>query len=183
MSHKKISLIALILLLASNVVFADSFLEWAVTPTRTKGVMSVSQKKYNEECGACHFAYQPGWLPARSWEKLLNEKALVNHFGSNAELDKDTLQVIHDYAIENAADASRYKISRKVTAATDQGEAPLRITELRFIKRKHREIPEKMIKGNEQVKLLGNCNACHTQADKGLFDEDSVSIPNYPDYD
>jgi hypothetical protein len=70
-----------------------------------------------------------------------------------------------------------------VTAATDQLEAPLRITELRFIKRKHREIPEKMIKGNEQVKLLGNCNACHTQADKGSFDEDSVSIPNYPNYD
>ena len=64
-----------------------------------------------------------------------------------------------------------------------EDETPLRITEVRYIKRKHHDIPEKMIKGNKDVKSLSYCNACHTQADKGIFDSDTVSIPNYPDWD
>jgi len=59
----------------------------------------------------------------------------------------------------------------------------LRITEVRYIKRKHHEIPDKMIKGNKDVKSLSYCDACHTQAAKGVFDEDTVKIPNYPDWE
>ena len=33
-----------------------------------------------------------------------------------------------------------------------------------------------MVKGNNDVKSLSYCNKCHTQADKGVFDEDTVSI-------
>lgn len=182
MRFKSVLFIYCAWLLVSGIASADSFLSWVVTPTRLKGVQTVTQKKYLEECGACHFAYQPGWLPAQSWEKLLNDKALSDHFGDNAELDKDTLQVIREFAIDNAAGNSHYKIARKVTAATDHGDVPLRITELRFIKRKHRQIPEKMIKGNADVKSLSNCSACHTRADNGLFDKDTVLIPHYPDY-
>jgi hypothetical protein len=145
------------------------------------GVKPVDNKQYKEECGSCHFAYQPGLLPAASWEKLLTAQALHNHFGEVADLDKDTLQEIRDYALENAADKSYYKISRKINVATKGEEAPLRITEVRYIKRKHHDIPEKMVKGNKDVKSLSYCNSCHTKAEKGIFKEDTVSIPNYPD--
>ncbi len=156
---------------------------WLGSFTRQKEVNPVNNKVYQEECGSCHFAYQPGLLPSQSWEKLLNDKALADHFGDNAELDADTLKEVRAFALENAADKSYYKRARKIAKSTEGGEAPLRITEVRYIKRKHNEIPEKMIKGNKDVKSLSYCDACHTKAKDGMYDEDAVRIPNYPDWD
>ena len=164
-------------------VAEENFGLWLVNFGRTKEVKPVSNEQYRSECGDCHFAYPPGLLPEKSWQKLLSAEALRDHFGSNAELDKDALQAIHDYAVENAADKSWYKRSRKIAVATAEGEAQLRITEVRYIKRKHQDIPEKMIKGNKDVKSLSYCDKCHTQAAKGVFDADTVLIPNFPDWD
>jgi len=172
------------LLLSSGAVVAEENLAEAMfSPLRQKEVNPVSNKLYKDECGSCHFAYQPGLLPSQSWEKLLNEKALADHFGENAELDADVLASIKSFVLENAADKSYYKRARKIAKATEGIEAPLRITEVRYIKRKHHEIPDNMIKGNKDVKSLSYCDACHTQADKGVFDEDTVKIPNFPDWD
>jgi hypothetical protein len=151
--------------------------------SRHKEMAPVINKTYQAECGSCHFAYPPGLLPAKSWEKLLDAKALEDHFGDNAELDAETLANVRDYALANAADKSYNKRSRKIAKATEDVEAPLRITEVRYIKRKHHEIPEKMVKGNKDVKSLSYCDACHSQAGKGVFDSDTVKIPNYPDWD
>ncbi len=180
----KIAVLLTGLLLVSGVAVAEeNLIEAIVTPLRQKEVRPVDNKQYKDECGSCHFAYQPGLLPSKSWEKLLNEKALADHFGENAELDKDVLAVIYDYAMANAADKSYWKRARKIAVATEGIDAPLRITEVRYIKRKHHEIPEKMIKGNKDVKSLSYCDKCHTQANKGVFDADTVKIPNFPDWD
>ena len=178
------ALLAAALILNSAYAAAEqSFGDWLVHFNRQKGVKPVTDRIYLEECGGCHFAYQPGLLPARSWEALLNKDALRKHFGANAELDDDTLKEIHDYAVDNAADKSWYKRSRKIAVATKTGPAPLRITELLYISRKHHEIPEKMIKGNKGVKSLSFCDKCHTQAAQGVYDADTVNIPNYPNWD
>jgi len=172
------------LLLNSTCVLAEEdFVGWLFDFSRTKEVKPVTDKQYQDECGECHFAYQPGLLPAKSWEKLLAAEALHDHFGDNAEMDKDTLNAVRAYATENAADKSWYKRSRKIATATAKGQSPLRITELRYIERKHHDIPEKMVKGNKDVKSLSYCDKCHTQAAKGVFDADTVLIPNYPDWD
>jgi hypothetical protein len=113
---------------------------------------------------------------------LLNEEALHNHFGENAELDTDTLQVVRAYAIDNAADKSFFKRSRKIAHATESGPVPLRITEVSYIKRYHQDISEKMVGGNKGVRSLSNCAKCHTAAGNGVFDRDTVSIPNFPDW-
>jgi hypothetical protein len=168
---------------AGLAVAEESLLEAIITPLRQKDIVPVSNKQYQDECGSCHFAYQPGLLPAKSWKKLLTSEALSNHFGENAELDKDTLAVIYNYAIANAADKSYHKRSRKIAQATAQVDAPMRITEVSYIRRKHHEIPDKMIKGNKDVKSLSYCDACHTQAAKGVYDADTVRIPNYPDWE
>lgn len=170
-------------LTSTSVVAEENLLKAIFTPLRQKEIVPVDNNQYKDECGSCHFAYQPGLLPAKSWEKLLNKEALSKHFGVNAELDKDALSVIHDYAIANAADKSYHKRSRKITQSTAQVEAPLRITEVRYIKRKHKDLPEKMIKGNQDVKSLSYCDACHTQAGNGVFDTDTVNIPNFPEWD
>jgi hypothetical protein len=155
---------------------------WLFNVYRMKEVKAVDNKAYQEECSACHLAYPPGLLPAKSWQKLLDEKALADHFGEDASLDEETLSEISTYALANAADKSYYKRSRKIAVATENGEAPLRITEVRYIKRKHHEIPAKMIKGNKDVKSLSYCDTCHTETKKGVFDSDTVRIPNYPDW-
>lgn len=172
-----------LLLISGQAMAEENLVEAMFTPLRQKEVNPVNNKSYKDECGSCHFAYPPGLLPTKSWEKLLNEKALSEHFGENAELDADVLAPIKSYVMENAADKSYYKRARKIANATEGVEAPLRITEVRYIKRKHHEIPENMIKGNKDVKSLSYCDACHTQADKGVFDEDTVKIPNFPDWD
>ena len=112
----------------------------------------------------------------------LRQKELVPVENKLADLDQESLKEIYDYALANAAEKSYHKRSRKIAISTAEGEPPLRITEVRYIKRKHHEIPDKMIRGNKKVKSLSNCNACHTQAAEGVFDEDTVSIPNYPKY-
>jgi hypothetical protein len=183
---KKLSVaasLAITLAFCNMATAAEDIGDAIFTLNRQKEIVPVDNKQYKEECGSCHFAYPPGLLPSKSWEKLLTAEALKKHFGENAELEKDTLQVIHDYAIANAADKSFHKRSRKIAIATEHVEAPLRITEVRYIKRKHHEIPEKMIKGNKDVKSLSYCDACHTQANKGVFDSDTVRIPNFPDWD
>jgi hypothetical protein len=63
--------------------------------------------------------------------------------------------------------------------ASLKGAAPLRITEVPYIRRKHHEIPERLIKANDKVKSLSYCDACHQQADKGSYDDDTVSIPGH----
>jgi hypothetical protein len=187
MMQRKLKVAALLAAaLLANSAYAraeEEFLDWLLTFQRQKNIKPVTDKLYQEECGACHFAYQPGLLPAKSWDALLNANALRKHFGVNAELDKDTLRVIHDYAVDNAADKSWYKRSRKIAVATEEGPAPLRITELRYISLKHHKIPEKMIKGNKGVKSLSFCDKCHTQAAQGVYDADTVNIPNYPHWD
>jgi Dihaem cytochrome c len=175
-------LLGVLLLNSGYATASENVVEWLLNFNRMKEVKPVSNKAYQTECSDCHFAYQPGLLPAKSWEKLLTADALRKHFGINAEIEAGTLKEIHDYAIDNAADKSYYKRSRKIANATANGDAPLRIIELRYIERKHKHIPEKMVKGNAGVKSLSFCDKCHTEAAQGVFDNDTVSIPNYPDY-
>lgn len=168
------------LIAAPLAVVADEggFLAW-FSPKRLKEVDPVSNARYESECSACHFAYQPGLLPQRSWKKLFEAEALADHFGENAELPEEVRQQLLSYAVANAADNSNYKRSRKVMASTPDDVTPLRITEVRYIKRKHQAIPTELIAGNPQVRSLSNCNACHTKASEGIFDDDTVNIKGH----
>ncbi len=186
-SFKLVALLSVAVFLGSgSAVAGENFWWWLGSGTSEGysgvGVKPVDNKQYKEECGSCHFAYQPGLLPAQSWEKLLTPEALHNHFGEVADLDKDALEAIRTYALDNAADKSYYKIARKIDHSTRGEPVSLRITDVHYIKRKHHDIPENMVKGNKDVKSLSFCNACHTKAEKGVFKEDTVSIPNFPDY-
>lgn len=160
----------------------QTFWQWLGTLDRMKEVAPVTNASYGEECGSCHFAYPPGLLPEASWNKLLQPEALADHFGENAELDEDVLKNIQAYVFANSAEKSWYKRSRKIALATEGVEPPLRITETRYIKRKHHEIADRVFKENPDVESRSNCTACHTQADKGIFDSDTVDIPNYAQF-
>lgn len=147
--------------------------------SRHKEMVPVTDDTYNSECGDCHFAFQPGWLPVRSWQKLMDPTALKDHFGDNAELDEQTRRAVAKVLEAGAAEHSPSKRAKKVLRSLNKGDAPLRITETPYIKRKHHEIPAKWIKDNPDVKSLANCDACHLHAADGIFDDDGVDIPNH----
>lgn len=171
------------LVVSTSLFASEGWADWLFSTKRAKGVEAATDKVYQEECGSCHFAYQPGLLPAASWAKLIDAKALEDHFGDNAELGENTRTHLAKYLEENAADTSQFKRSKKIMASLGQDQAPLRITEVPYIQKKHRKIPERLIKGNAEVKSLSACNKCHKNADQGSFDDDDVNIPGHGRWD
>jgi len=145
------------------------------------GVARVTDTLYTQECGSCHFAYQPGWLPAASWRTIM--AGLADHFGENAELPSDVHARLTAYLVNHAADSTETRFSRKVRRSLAGHEPPVRITEVPYIVRKHHELPARLVTDNDQVKSLGNCNACHRRAEAGVFNEHEVDIPGFGTWD
>jgi len=143
-------------------------------------VENVSNQLYQDSCGECHFAYQPGLLPTASWQRLLSAGQLQDHFGENAELDEADRKKVLDFVTRHAADKSDYRISIKIAESVDPNHPPLRITKTRYISRNHHELSDREVTNNKDVRFLGNCTACHRKATDGVFEEDTVSIPNFP---
>ncbi len=134
---------------------------------------------YREECGSCHMAYPPGFLPPQSWEKMMS--GLDDHFGENAELPEADRVEILNYLLDNAAGRSDTRLGNKMIRNL-QG-TPLRITKLPYFRHEHRELPRRMVEDNPKVRSLSQCDACHRDADKGRFDEHGVIIPGFGRYD
>ncbi|MBA3030859.1 MAG: hypothetical protein FP816_18875 [Desulfobacteraceae bacterium] len=134
----------------------------------------VNNPTYVENCGACHFAYQPGLLPSGSWKKLLG--GLSDHFGEAVELDPESKTVISEYLRTNAAESSSAETSRKIKKSIGN-QTPLQITEISYIRNKHKEIKPEVLK-RKSIGSLSNCAACHIGAERGDYDDDTVKIPN-----
>jgi hypothetical protein len=115
---------------------------------------------YAKECGSCHLAYPPRLLPAASWRKIL--AGLDRHFGQDAELEPEARDALERWIV--------------AAAGRDGGEAPLRITDLRWFRREHREVPGGAA-ARPSIGTMANCAACHPGAESWDFDEDRVRIP------
>ena len=133
----------------------------------------VTNQTYKEACGACHLAYQPGLLPSGSWAILLSN--LRSHFGETVDIDATSKEAIEKYLTDNSADHSEAKRSRKIMRSL-KGETPSRITEIQYIRRKHRDIPSEVF-GRKSIGSFSNCLACHKGADEGIYDDDDTIIP------
>lgn len=144
-------------------------------------VAPVRNEQYAQECGACHFAYQPGLLPAASWEKIMGN--LSDHFGDNAALAPEDQAALRAYLVSNAADRVSDKRSERIVRSLKGKQVPIRITELPYIVRQHDEIPKRLLQENKDVRSLSNCAACHTLAEKGIYDEETVKIPGGGQWD
>ncbi len=120
-----------------------------------------------KECGECHMAFQPAFLPARSWDRIM--KTLSDHFGEDASLPADKAEAIRKYLTANAADKRwRSKMMRGVR----KDWTPLRITEMPRWKHEHdKEVSPRRWK-DPKVGSRANCLACHRYAEKGYYDDD-----------
>ncbi len=120
--------------------------------------------KYQQECAACHAAYPPGMLPAASWKRVMNN--LPHHFGTDASLDPATVKELSTWL---TAHAGTYKRVREAPPED-------RITRSPWFIHEHGEVSAATWK-LPAVKSAANCAACHTQADRGDFNEHNVRIP------
>ncbi len=129
----------------------------------------VTDKLTLQECGSCHLAYPASMLPAASWQRMMGD--LQHHFGDDASLDAATAATITRYLTANAGDAGGARHARKLLRGVAVGDAPLRITELPKWKREHREVSDREW-ASKKVGSKANCGACHTDAERGYFDDD-----------
>jgi hypothetical protein len=142
----------------------------------TPGINMADVSAYQEECGSCHLAYPAKLLPARSWHQIMT--TLPDHFGDDASLEPQLQADILAYLSANSASNK----SRMISGVHDNA-VPERITTLPYFKRKHHEIPERMVQGNPKVGSFSQCDACHGDAAKGKFSEHTVDIPGFGRWD
>jgi hypothetical protein len=134
-------------------------------------IKPVDNVLYQKECGSCHFAYQPELLPKRSWEKTMS--TLQEHFKTDASLDETDTQTLLEYLTKNAPTNIR---------SLSASQTPLRISDTPHFKKEHRKIPVKLI-SQKEVGSISNCIACHRTADRGIYSERAINIPNYGGWD
>ena len=173
---RSIQILALIAVMGCTAAFvSDGDPESVQRREAGKSIALVPSKPYQAECTSCHVGYLPGFLPERSWKKLIAD--LDNHFGENASLDDPVREEIQKYLVKNAADMpAATKRSKKIAKMISASDTPLRITETPFWTRKHAAIKAYVWK-REKVGSKAHCDSCHRDANKGLFSEHDVHIP------
>ena len=140
-------------------------------------VAPVNNQLYIKECGSCHFPYQAGLLPANAWNKMMTN--LENHFNSDASLNEADLQTLTKYLNDNSAEKNmQYKRSNRIVSSLAKNQIPDSISTTPYMIKKHEDIKKNLISQNE-VKGLFNCIACHKTADKGIYGERDINIPNF----
>ena len=103
----------------------------------------------HKECGACHIAYLPKFLPPTAWTRLFD--SIDNHYGEDASMAPEVAKVVRKYYMDNAAGLYWTSPSTK--------EIP-RITAQAWWKRAMGNV-----KITPRIRSKANCGACHTHAD------------------
>ncbi len=125
-----------------------------------------------DECSACHMTYHPSLLPRTNWRALM--AGLDDHFGEDASLPADATRQITDWLEANAAETADTLPARRLGLGAQAD--TLRLTETRFWKRTHRDIPDATFT-RKPVLSRANCRACHADAETGWFSPFQISIP------
>jgi hypothetical protein len=132
-------------------------------------VPPVADPVVKKECGSCHMAFPPQFLPRRSWQKLVD--GLATHFGVDASLADAQRAAVLEYHVANAGDApGAPRAGAKMVSGIPADEAPLRITETPRWIREHRKVKAEKWK-SPAVKSKVNCSACHRQAEQGSYED------------
>lgn len=119
---------------------------------------------WQAECGSCHVAYPPRFLPAPSWRRIM--QGLDRHFGVDASVDAGTAAAIGSYLEAYAQSATSRRAEPTAT----------RITQTRWFRHEHDEIAAATWQ-RPDVRSPANCGACHGEAARGDFSERRVRVP------
>jgi len=100
---------------------------------------------------------------------------LEDHFGESFELDPEAQKAVLTYLETNGAEHSTAKRAVKIMKSVGSS-APMRITEIPYIRDKHRKV-SKSVLDRSSIGSLSNCAACHRRAEQGNYDDGFVVIP------
>jgi len=167
MSQRQMYTVCLVVLLLPSALYAGDHKESKTMPI-------VKNTVYTKNCGTCHFAYQPDLLPARAWVKIINSPG--GHAGGDLSLESNEKSEIERYLRQNSAEQSPSKRSKKILSSLGS-DTPVRISEIPYIKKKHREISQDVFM-RKAIGSRANCVACHRSAASGVYEDDDVVIPN-----
>lgn len=163
--------------LLSNAVLADDggWIPREQRDTAAPDVAAVTNPEYRTACGECHLAYQPGLLPARSWQQITAH--LPWHFGQTLTIDPELLARLQRYLELAAADRNGYLRSIKIMIDTPEDLTPLRISELSHVRVEHAKSEVPVDEAAVRVGGLHRCEGCHTRAEAGFYNEHEVVLP------
>lgn len=130
---------------------------------------AVTNSAYLKECGACHMAFPPQLMPARSWRRVMG--SLDAHFGDSAKLDSPMQIAITEYLADNAADGADNAESIAIMKSLRNGDTPERITKVPYIEGLHAAVLDPLWNGTPRPKTLAECSVCHYLAERGDFFE------------
>ena len=122
---------------------------------------------YEKECGSCHFAYQAGWLPDRSWRALMG--SLDKHFGESIRLDAAKHAEILKHLLDGSADRMQSLRSVQVLASLRGEPTPLAVSRVPLVSGIHGGFLDPAYNPNPAPKSLANCTTCHAKAASGTF--------------
>ncbi len=131
-------------------------------------VPPVTHELTRKECGDCHMAFQPAFLPARSWARMMD--GLADHFGDDATISADKAAAIKAYLMRNAGDADGRGAARDYMRWVRPDGVPQRITENPAFLDEHDFRPE--VWQRPDVLVKSNCPACHQAAERGWYEDD-----------
>ncbi len=115
------------------------------------------QQTYATQCGACHMAYPPTLLPARSWKAIV--AGLRHHFGEDASLGRRDTAAILTYLADNAADGPLG--NSRFLMGVSPGMTPMRITDMPFWRVIHARLLRPGIGTGPGIRKAAACNLCH----------------------
>ena len=156
--------------------FHGYLVETADHPYRPfKGPQLADNPLWREVCGECHLAFHPNLLPARSWDRLLDEQA--DHFGEDLALDADTVEEIRRFLTAHAAEQRRTEAAYDIMESLRPDETPLSIVKTDFWKKEHEDIDDAYWTSSKVQNRI-NCPACHLDAGDGTFEDSSMRLPD-----
>jgi hypothetical protein len=130
---------------------------------------------WQEACSECHMAYTPSLLPARSWQRMLDQQH--DHFGEDLFLAPETVTALKEYVSANSAEHVQREASWRTLHSLAAGDTPLRITDTPYWKKVHREI-DTVVWKRSSVNGKFNCAACHQDAKQGGYMNGAMRIPD-----
>lgn len=151
-----------------HVLILAALLASTVHASADDWVPPVTDELVQKECGSCHMAFQPAFLPARSWDHMMN--TLSDHFGEDASLPAAEVAEIRAYLTNNAGDVKRRGLARTYMQWVAPDGVPQKITENPAFLREH-NFPDR-VWNDPKVVTKSNCLACHAQANSGNYDDD-----------
>lgn len=163
-------------LMVAVVAAGLGFAAWGGTELASRPALGVPvvtlDPVYADECSACHMAFHPSLLPAKSWAYTMAH--LDDHFGEDASLDIGTTEELALWLSENAGERFDTKPANVFMEVAPS--APGSIIKTPFWQRTHHHIDDAMFK-RRPIYSNSNCAACHSDAESGRFYPANISIP------